>query len=74
MRELTDIEIKELKILWLSIKTGRADTREDKSKAIIFWNSVAGTKFSNNTGCSSCLGAVFYGLEGLYKEYYTNKK
>jgi len=70
MRELDKDEIKELSTIWLSIKTGRAANEQDKAIAINFWNKVAGTNFKGNSSCQACLGTVFYGLEGLYKEYY----
>ena len=73
MRELTQIEIKELGEIWLLIKTGRAINAETKARAILFYNSVSGTKYKASTSCSGCLGKVFYGTEALYKEYYTNK-
>jgi len=70
MRELNKDEIKELGIIWLLIKNGEANNQDDKSRAVNFWNKVAGTNFSITSSCSSCLGKVFYGTEGLYKEYY----
>jgi hypothetical protein len=72
MRELNKDEIKELGEIWMLIKSGRADNIDDKSKAIKFWNNIAGTNFKLNSSCQSCLGTVFYGLEGLYKEYFKN--
>jgi hypothetical protein len=71
MRELNKDEIKELGTIWLSIKTGEAKNKEDKARAIQFWNKIAGTTFSPSSSCQSCLGVVFYGTEGLYKEYYS---
>jgi hypothetical protein len=70
MRELTEDEIIELDNVWQLIKTGRADSHKTKAIAINFWNKVAGTNFKPNSSCQACLGTVFYGTEGLYKEYY----
>ena len=70
MRELDKDEIKELGEVWMLIKTGRADNSKDKSRAIILWNKIAGTNFKANSSCQSCLGTVFYGLGGLYNEYF----
>ena len=70
MRELTEIEVKEMGTIWLLIKSGKAPNIEVKSMAINFWNKIAGTNFKANSSCQGCLGTVFYGLEGLYKEYY----
>tara|TARA_R110001606_G_scaffold374411_1_gene532243 strand:- start:360 stop:575 length:216 start_codon:yes stop_codon:yes gene_type:complete len=70
MKELDKDEIKELGEVWMLIKTGRADNSKDKSRAISLWNKIAGTNFTHNTSCSSCLGTVFYGLGGLYNEYF----
>lgn len=72
LRELTEDEIVELKNIWLLIKSGRAPDKEVKAKAIKFWNNIAGTNYTSTTSCSACLGTVFYGLEGLYKEYFNN--
>ena len=72
MRELNKDEIKELGEIWMLIKSGRANNTDDKARAIKFWNSIAATNFKVNTSCQSCLGTVFYGLEGLYKEYFNN--
>jgi hypothetical protein len=70
MRALDKDEIKELGIIWPLISNGEANNEDDKSIAIKLWNKIAGTNFKLNTSCRSCLGTVFYGLEGLYKEYY----
>lgn len=70
MRELDKDEIKELGDIWILIKSGRADNTNDKSIAINLWNKIAGTNFKLNTSCQSCLGTVFYGLEGLYNQYF----
>tara|TARA_R110000744_G_scaffold117562_2_gene219818 strand:- start:485 stop:706 length:222 start_codon:yes stop_codon:yes gene_type:complete len=70
MRELTDAEIKELKLIWDLISTGRADNLDDKARAIKFWNNISGTKFRKNTSCGACLGAVFSGMLKLYKKHY----
>ena len=70
MRELNKDEIKELGTIWLLIKNGRAPSFEAKGRVIMFWNKIAGANFKPNSSCQGCLGTVFYGLEGLYKEYY----
>jgi|TARA_R110000851_G_scaffold140796_1_gene278290 hypothetical protein len=70
MRELNKEEIKELGTIWPLIKNGRAPSLEVKSIVIKFWNKVAGTNFKPNSSCQACLGTVFYGTEGLYKEYF----
>ena len=70
MRELKDKEIKEVKVIWDLISTGRAANTNDKTRAINFWNSIAGTHFKTNSSCSSCLGAVFNGVQKLYNKYY----
>jgi hypothetical protein len=70
MRELTKDEINELDSVWQLIKSGKAPGQEAKGRAIVLWNKIAGTKFSQTSSCHGCLGKVFYGLEGLHKEYY----
>tara|TARA_R110000803_G_C11790401_1_gene297952 strand:+ start:283 stop:507 length:225 start_codon:yes stop_codon:yes gene_type:complete len=70
MRELTKEEVLELDSVWLLIKTGRAPDKDAKAKAINLWNKIAGTNFKANSSCQSCLGTVFYGLGGLYNEYF----
>lgn len=70
MRELDKDEINELGIIWPLIKNGEANNQEDKGRAINLWNKIAGTNFKSNTSCQGCLGSVFYGLEGLYNEYF----
>lgn len=70
MKELDEDRIKELDIIWQLIKSGKAPGQEAKGRAIVFWNNAAGTKFSQTSSCHGCLGKVFYGIEGLHKEYY----
>jgi len=74
MRELTKDEIIELDIIWQLIKAGKAPDKEVKGRAIALYNKIAGTRFSQTSSCHGCLGKVFYGLEGLHKEYYNKNK
>ena len=73
MIELNKEEIAELDVVWNLINTGRADNKEDKARAILFYNNIFGTRYKGNSNCGACLGAVYRGLQGLYLEYFKDK-
>ena len=73
MIELNKEEIKELDIVWNLISTGRAANKEDKARAILFYNNIFGTRYKTNSNCGACLGAVYSGLMELYLKYFKDE-
>jgi len=61
--------INEVKLIWPDIKDKQAKNHKVKANAIELHNTIYHTSFNKDTNCSSCLAAVFNGLEAIYKKY-----
>ena len=70
--DLPEEIIEEVLLVWQEVKTGRAKSKEAKSKMIELYNIIYGSNYSPTSNCSSCIAACFDGIRKIYKEYSGN--
>ena len=71
-KDIPEEIIEEVLLVWEEIKTGRAKSKEAKSKMIQLYNIIYGSNYSPTSNCSSCIAACFDGIRKIYKEYSGN--
>jgi len=64
--------IEEVLLVWQEVKTGRAKSKEAKSKMIQLYNIIYGSNYSDTSNCSSCIATCFDGIRKIYQEYSGN--
>ena len=65
--------IEEVRLIWPDIKDKRAKNHRIKANMIELYNTIYQGGFNLDTNCSSCLKAVFDGIEIIHKKYIENE-